>query len=495
MQPPDRLRPTADSGEPTTTAVILMNLPAAPLALTYDECRARFRHAAWRTGRDVETCAIAATGPDGQRLSIDVTAIGAAQPEQALVLLLVHAVNLWGMAWWRRQNESNVDLNRNCRRDDVAPVHNDAYDELHTLACPDTDALPEVLGDVGRRATVGGRARSGVGSRRADGRPVPAPGRVVLRRGPDRRKPGCWMSLSSSNVSVPGRSSRPSRRSDHRSSMGVALGLAAAVCFGSGDFLGGRATATGSARAVLFLSQLTAALAALPIALVAGGHAGASDVLYGAGAGFVNGAGLALLYRGLATGRMGTVAPITAVVGAIVPIVWAVLDGERPDTVVTVGIVFAVAAAALVSRDGDEDTSVGWGSVALAVGAGLLLGTSLILFAQTSDDSGMWPVLAARLTAMALAAVSIVVVARPSIRLGPRPVRLAIGAGLCDVTATTALLIGLRHELTAVIAPIAALAPGFTVVWAAAVGHERVDRSHRAGLALALVGLALIAGG
>jgi len=303
------------------------------------------------------------------------------------------------------------------------------------------------------------------------------------------------MSPSSSNANGRGRSSRRARRSDDNSTMGVALGVAAAVCFGSGDFLGGRATATGSARAVLFLSQLTAALVALPIALLAGGHAGTADVLYGAGAGFVNGAGLALLYRGLATGRMGTVAPITAVVGAMVPIVWAVLDGERPSAMVTVGIVFAVAAAALVSRDGDEDTPVGWGSVALAVGAGLLLGTSLILFAQTSDDSGMWPVLAARFAAVALAAVSIAVVARPTVRLAPRPTRLAMGAGLCDVTATTALLIGLRHELAAVIAPIASLAPGFTVLWAAVVGHERIDRSHRAGLALALAGLALIAGG
>jgi hypothetical protein len=57
---------------------------------------------------------------------------------------IVHAVNPWGMAWWRRQNESNVDLNRNWRRDDGIPFDNDADDELHPLACPDTDALPEV---------------------------------------------------------------------------------------------------------------------------------------------------------------------------------------------------------------------------------------------------------------------------------------------------------------------------------------------------------------
>lgn len=60
-----------------------------------------------------------------------------------MAVLVLHAVNPWGMAWWRRQNESNVDLNRNWRRDDVDPVHNDAYDEVHHLACPDTPDIPD----------------------------------------------------------------------------------------------------------------------------------------------------------------------------------------------------------------------------------------------------------------------------------------------------------------------------------------------------------------
>jgi hypothetical protein len=63
---------------------------------------------------------------------------------EGFALVLVHAVNPWGMAWGRRQNESNVDLNRNWRRDERTPPPNPAYDELHALACPDTDELPSV---------------------------------------------------------------------------------------------------------------------------------------------------------------------------------------------------------------------------------------------------------------------------------------------------------------------------------------------------------------
>jgi predicted deacylase len=152
----------------------------ARLPLTYDESRARFARAAAEAGVGVASYPLAARGPGGQELAIDVVSFGATAPEQALVVLsgvhgvegylgsalqsdllvrlaaadlpaamavvLVHAVNPWGMAWWRRQNESNVDLNRNWRRSDTDPVHNDAYDVLHPLACPDTPELPSVDG-------------------------------------------------------------------------------------------------------------------------------------------------------------------------------------------------------------------------------------------------------------------------------------------------------------------------------------------------------------
>ncbi|MFZ4518343.1 MAG: DUF2817 domain-containing protein [Microthrixaceae bacterium] len=148
------------------------------LPLTYGECRARFRRAAADAGRDVVAHPLAATGPQGERLTIDVVTLGAAAPARALVVqsgvhgvegfigsavqcdlldvlrpeelppdmavVVIHAVNPWGMAWGRRQNESNVDLNRNWRRDEGVPFPNVAYEELHPLACPDTPDLPPV---------------------------------------------------------------------------------------------------------------------------------------------------------------------------------------------------------------------------------------------------------------------------------------------------------------------------------------------------------------
>jgi predicted deacylase len=152
--------------------------PFGRLPLTYDECRARFERAAVIAGTPLERHPVTARGPAGQELTVDVAGLGPDDARRLLVILsgvhgvegfigsalqcdllerfdatavspdvgvlVIHAVNPWGMAWSRRQNESNVDLNRNWLRSDLDPVHNDAYDEVHHVACPATPTMPDV---------------------------------------------------------------------------------------------------------------------------------------------------------------------------------------------------------------------------------------------------------------------------------------------------------------------------------------------------------------
>ena len=70
-----------------------------------------------------------------------------AEPLGDVRIVFVHAVNPWGMANWRRQTESNVDLNRNWNRDGRSPAPNAGYAELHPVLCPDGQEPPEPEGD------------------------------------------------------------------------------------------------------------------------------------------------------------------------------------------------------------------------------------------------------------------------------------------------------------------------------------------------------------
>ena len=265
----------------------------------------------------------------------------------------------------------------------------------------------------------------------------------------------------------------------------MALGVLVAAAFGSGDFAGGRASSSVSTLAVLAVAQACSVVGAAVLVVVVPGHVLAPDLLLGALAGVVNVTGLGLLYSALARHAAAVVAPVAAVVGSLVPVCWGFVQGERPSAVVLAGIAAAMAAAALVSLGPSEKR------------LGVALGSSLVLFSETDPASGQWPVLLARagaLVAVLLVALSLSRVAE--VRLPRRrSLTLALAAGAFDVTATALLVYAVRRELLSVVAPIASLAPAFTVVLAWFITRERVNAVQRAGLALAVAGLALIATG
>jgi drug/metabolite transporter (DMT)-like permease len=275
--------------------------------------------------------------------------------------------------------------------------------------------------------------------------------------------------------------------------MGVLLGLLVAASFGSGDFLGGLASRRAPTLAVLAVAQVAALVIAVVVTLGIGGPIDAHDLEFGVVAGLLNVMAIGCLYRGLALGQMGRVAPVAAVIGAVLPVVWSVIRGESLSSFEIVGIVLAVVAGGLLSSEPDERTGSGFGpAMVLAVAAGTGFGISLLLFAAASHHGGMWPVLGAR--GAACAAVWIVLLFRkgvPSFTAVPKV--QASAAGAFDVGASMILLVTLKSNLTAVIAPVASLAPAFTAGHAWWYLHERVSRLQLVGLLIALTGLVLIA--
>jgi drug/metabolite transporter (DMT)-like permease len=165
---------------------------------------------------------------------------------------------------------------------------------------------------------------------------------------------------------------------------------------------------------------------------------------------------------------------------------------------VLVGCAVAIVAGGLVARDasGDASGSVARGTLQ-AVAAGFALGSSLVLFAETSDQSGQWPVAAARVSALLLVSVAAVLLASRGGLSFPRGSAgvFAIGAGIFDVTATALLVVAVRRELVVVVAPLVSLAPAFTVLLARVVDGEQLHAAQRVGLLFALVGLVLVAVG
>ncbi len=279
--------------------------------------------------------------------------------------------------------------------------------------------------------------------------------------------------------------------------MAVLLALVAALSYGLSDFSGGVFSKRTSPWAVALLAQLGGAAAVLVVAVLGHGSPTQTDLAWSLVAGLGNGFGTAFLYRGLSSGRMGVVAPISGVGAALVPVAVGVLTGERPALLVWVGIVVAMPAIWLVSREpaeaGHQGDTQGSG-VADGVLAGLGFGTLFAALGQIPDEAGFLPLALNQVVAAGVIVVVAALVRSPWVPRDPQALGGLI-SGLLGALATGSFLVATHTGLLTVTAVIASLYPATTVLLAATVLREHVHRAQALGLGLCAVAIALVAAG
>ena len=279
----------------------------------------------------------------------------------------------------------------------------------------------------------------------------------------------------------------------------AALALLASLLWGTADFFGGTASRRAPVASVLGLSQLTALLALVPVALLTGDlGADRAYVVPAVVAGLVGVGALGAFYRALALGTMGVVAPVAAL-GVVVPVAVGLLMGETPSLLQGLGI--AVAVGGVVLASGPELRGrAGALPVVLALFAAVGFGAVLVLIAEGARSSVVMTLLTMRLSAvLALTALLLATASRRGVDLGvPRTALPLIAAvGLGDVLANGAFALASETEgaLVSVTAVLASLYPVVTVLLARQLHGERLRRVQVAGVAGALSGVALLAGG
>jgi drug/metabolite transporter (DMT)-like permease len=263
--------------------------------------------------------------------------------------------------------------------------------------------------------------------------------------------------------------------------MSVLLALVAAVFYGLSDFIGGVASRRTSVWPVGLLACAGALTGSTVLALVVPGDPTHADVAWGLFAGIGSGTGTAFLYRGLSSGRMGVVAPVSAVGAVLVPLLAGLVAGERPAAIGWLGIALALPGIWFVSR---ED-SAGAGPSGLLDGilAGLGFGLLFAAIGQVPDEAGYWPLVGTQL-------VSVLSMALAAVLLGGNPLprrRIdlwGLVAGLLASLAVLFFLLATNHGLLSIAAVITSLYPAFTVLLAILVLREHVHRAQAVGLGL-----------
>jgi drug/metabolite transporter (DMT)-like permease len=274
--------------------------------------------------------------------------------------------------------------------------------------------------------------------------------------------------------------------------MGVLLALGAAVAYGVSDFLGGVVSRRTSVWPVALLSCAGGLLGSLALAAALPGDPTRADVLWGALAGTGSGIGTAFLYRGFANGRMGVVAPVSAVGAAVLPLSVGVLAGERPSTLAWLGLVVALPAIWLVSREPGAHIRAGAPGLLDGVLAGIGFGGLFAAMGQVPTSAGYWPLVANQV-------VALVAVTAAAIALGgnPRPrhaVELwGLVGGLLATLAVLGFLLATERGLLSISAVLTSLYPAATVLLASMVLREPIHRPQALGLALCAVTVVCVA--
>jgi drug/metabolite transporter (DMT)-like permease len=273
------------------------------------------------------------------------------------------------------------------------------------------------------------------------------------------------------------------------------LALSGAVLWGAGDFLGGLASRRLSVLAVLAISQAVGlAGVALWVWIASDPYPGLSETLPAAAAGVAGLIGLAALYRGLAVGAMGIVAPISAA-SPVVPLAADAARGLTPALSQWLGIVLLLAGVVALSRAPSE---VGSGRVAagagLAVVAALGFGCFVVGLDAGSDESAPWAVVAARSASVALA-LAAAALTSTSLRPQARFVPVLVAVGAFDTGANVCVAFATTKGAAGIVAVLSALYPIVTVVLARVVLGERLSPARRVGGVGALAGAVLVAAG
>lgn len=271
----------------------------------------------------------------------------------------------------------------------------------------------------------------------------------------------------------------------------ILFGLASAISWGSGDFCGGLASKRTSVYGVVVISQFVSLLLLVLISLLfPEGAILPKDILLGAVAGLFGATGLLILYSGLARGQMGIVAPVTALMAALVPVVFSIIVEGAPLARQIAGFVVALISVWLISKPG-TDSRINLDDLYLPILAGIGFGVFFILIDQVSESAIWWPLVSARTTSIIvvfLIALKIREISVPQSNQIP----VIILAGILDTGGNAFFALATRLGRLDIASILSSLYPAVTVLLAWIILKERLTLQQWIGVGLMVPAVALI---
>lgn len=273
--------------------------------------------------------------------------------------------------------------------------------------------------------------------------------------------------------------------------LSITYGLASAASWGAGDFSGGYVTKTGSVFGVIFVGNIVSVALLVFTSLWLGSPIpGIDSLVAGALFGVCSVFGLTALYKGLAIGRMGVVAPLAAVVTAAIPVIFGTFIEGLPSNFQLIGFLFAFAAIWLLSAS-EKAMKIKYQGLRLPVAAGLCFGLSFILIDYAAEQSILWPIAMAKSVGAVILFIFIILFKTGEIPSKHRFPMAAL-AGILEAGGNVFYALASQIGRLDISAVLASMYPGMTIMLAWLFLKESISRWQWIGVIGALLAIALI---
>jgi len=276
--------------------------------------------------------------------------------------------------------------------------------------------------------------------------------------------------------------------------MASLLALLSSAMWGSSDFFAGRLSKKHHPFAVLGFSQVIGLFVGVLIVVISGDWHGKvlgfdGYLINGALAGFCGYIGLACLYEGLSTGRMGVVSPISSM-SSVIPLIYALMTGDSLSTVTAIGVV--VALVGVFCASGPElSQGLPLKPLLLALGAAAGFGFALTFIAMGSQSSALLTMVSMR-AATFFVTISLAIKFKTTGKFGKKEMPALIFIGAADFLANLLLGIACTKGLVSIAMVFGSLYPIATAVLAFKFLGERLHKVQYVGIALAVTGVSVI---
>jgi len=279
--------------------------------------------------------------------------------------------------------------------------------------------------------------------------------------------------------------------------MFAGLALLSSLMWGTADFLGGKLSKKFHPMAVTGASQAFGLIVGLLMLAATSGFkrpdfSSSGYAISGAIAGITGFIGLISYYAGLATGKMGVVAPITSL-SAVIPLLYGIYQGDQPSPLQILGMAVALLGCFLASGP-ELRSGVSAKPVLLGFLTAIMFGVALVFMARGSKHGALLTMITMRCVTVTIS-VLIALGLRTYGGFRKSSLVLLIVVGSTDFLANYTLGLATTKGLVSVAMVLGSLFPVVTTLLAFKFLHERLHRAQYLGVIFAVAGVALISAG